>query len=190
MKASRTPFQNNTEAVVVAKLGASGRIIASCCAPVPCQITPEILSLNARVYGFKGTWRALGTLAPDQPSALRRVATIESIGSFARIEDSKLSDRQDDRLLSNVASQKFGTHDEQEVAGHAGLMDLMLQAWADMLLDERHLQRRHQILLQHSAQDEWFRGPCSTVHKRRNQPDQAVPATLRRRRVLQCRKPY
>ena len=45
------------------------------------QITPEILSLIARIDEFKGAWRALGTLAPDRLSALRRVATIESIGS-------------------------------------------------------------------------------------------------------------
>ena len=30
------------------------------------QITPEILSLIARIDEFKGTWRALGTLAPDR----------------------------------------------------------------------------------------------------------------------------
>jgi hypothetical protein len=40
-------------------------------------ITPEVLSLIARIDEFKGAWRALGTLAPDRLSALRRVATIE-----------------------------------------------------------------------------------------------------------------
>jgi hypothetical protein len=33
------------------------------------QITPEILSLIARIDEFKGAWRALGTLAPDRLSA-------------------------------------------------------------------------------------------------------------------------
>ena len=50
------------------------------------NITPEILSLIARIDEFKGAWRALGTLAPERLSALRRVATIESIGSSTRIE--------------------------------------------------------------------------------------------------------
>ena len=66
------------------------------------QITPEILGLIARIDEFKGAWRALGTLAPDRLSALRRVATIESIGSSTRIEGSKLSDREVERLLSNL----------------------------------------------------------------------------------------
>ena len=51
----------------------------------------------------------LGALAPDRLSALRRVATIESIGSSTRIEGSKLSDRQGELLLSNLAIKKFDT---------------------------------------------------------------------------------
>ena len=66
------------------------------------QITPEILNLIARIDEFKGAWRALGTLAPDRLSALRRVATIESIGSSTRIEGSKLSDREVEQLLANL----------------------------------------------------------------------------------------
>ena len=58
------------------------------------EITPEVLILIARIDEFKGAWRALGTLAPERLRALRRVATIESIGSSTRIEGSKLSDRE------------------------------------------------------------------------------------------------
>ena len=85
------------------------------------QITPEILSLIARIDEFKGAWRALGTLGPDRLSALRRVATIESIGSSTRIEGSKLSDREVEQLLSNLEIKSFATRDEQEVAGYAEL---------------------------------------------------------------------
>ena len=87
------------------------------------QITPEILSLIARIDEFKGAWRALGTLAPDRLAALRRVATIESIGSSTRIEGSKLSDREVERLLLDLEIKTFDTRDEQEVAGYAEVMD-------------------------------------------------------------------
>jgi hypothetical protein len=46
---------------------------------------------------FKGPWPALGTLAPERLSDLRRVATIESIGSSTRIEGNRLSDREVER---------------------------------------------------------------------------------------------
>lgn len=73
------------------------------------QITPEILGLITLIDEFKGAWRALGTLAPDRLSALRRVATIESIGSSTRIEGSRLSDRDVERLLSNLQINTFTT---------------------------------------------------------------------------------
>jgi Fic family protein len=112
------------------------------------QITPEALSLIARIEEFKGAWRALGTLAPDRLSVLRRVATIESIGSSTRIEGSKLSDREVERLLSNLQIKSFATRDEQEVAGYAELMNLVFNSWQEISLTEYHIKQLHQILLQ------------------------------------------
>ncbi len=126
------------------------------------QITPEVLRLIARTDEFKGAWRALGTLAPDRLSALRRVAIIESTGSSTRIEGSKLSDREVERLLSNLAIRKFETRDEQEVAGYAELMDLMFRAWEEIPFNESHVRQLHQILLQYSQKDEWHRGSYKT----------------------------
>ncbi len=65
-------------------------------------ITPEILSLIAEIDEFKGAWKALGQLAPERLNALKKVATIESIGSSTRIEGSKLSDREVEVLFSNL----------------------------------------------------------------------------------------
>jgi len=92
------------------------------------QITPELLALIAEIEEFKGAWRALGTLAPERLNALRRVATIESIGSSTRIEGSKLSDRDVERLLGNLEIKSFATRDEQEVAGYAEVMDTLFHA--------------------------------------------------------------
>ncbi len=126
------------------------------------QITPEILNLIARIDEFKGAWRALGTLAPDRLSALRRVATIESIGSSTRIEGSKLSDREVERLLSNLEIKSFATRDEQEVAGYAELMELVFASWRDIPFTENHIKQLHQILLRYSEKDTWHRGNYKT----------------------------
>lgn len=45
------------------------------------RITPESLSLIAEIDEFKGAWRAIGRIAPERLSGLRRVATIETIGN-------------------------------------------------------------------------------------------------------------
>jgi len=52
-------------------------------------ITPEILNLIAEIDEFKGSWKALGSIAPERLAALKKVATIESIGSSTRIEGIK-----------------------------------------------------------------------------------------------------
>ena len=126
------------------------------------HISPEILRLIARIDEFKGAWRALGTLAPDRLTALRRVATIESIGSSTRIEGSKLTDREVEKLLSNLAIQTFETCDEQEVAGYAELMDLVFNSWRDIPFNENHVKQLHQILLRHSEKDARHRGQYKT----------------------------
>ena len=126
------------------------------------QITPEILSVIARLDEFKGAWRALGALAPDRLSALRRVATIESIGSSTRIEGSKLSDREVEQLLSNLEIKFFATRDEQEVAGYAELMEVLFSSWQDIPFTENHIKKLHQILLRYSEKASWHRGKYKT----------------------------
>ena len=126
------------------------------------KISPEILALIAEIDEFKGAWRALGTLAPERLSALRRVATIESIGSSTRIEGSKLSDKDVERLLSNLQIKSFETRDEQEVAGYAEAMELVFQSWSDITLTENHIKQLHRDLLKYSRKDEHHRGHYKT----------------------------
>jgi len=127
------------------------------------QINQEILSLIAEIDEFKGAWRALGAMAPDRLSALRRVAAIESIGSSTRIEGSKLSDREVERLLSNLQIKTFATRDEQEVAGYAEVMELVFKSWAEIAITENHIRQLHRDLLKYSGKDERHRGHFKTA---------------------------
>lgn len=127
------------------------------------QITQELLVLIAELDEFKGAWRALGTLAPERLKALRHVATIESIGSSTRIEGSKLTDREVERLLSNLEINKFSTRDEQEVAGYAEVMEAVFQSWPDIPMTENHIKQLHRDLLRYSDRDERHRGEYKTV---------------------------
>lgn len=122
------------------------------------HITPEILKLISQIDEFKGAWRALGTLAPERLSALRKVATIESIGSSTRIEGSKLSDKDVERLLSNLEIKAFSSRDEQEVAGYAKVMETVFSSWEHIPMTQNHIQQLHKDLLTYSEKDEWHRG--------------------------------
>ncbi|WP_449435449.1 Fic family protein [Pedobacter steynii] len=122
------------------------------------NITPEILNIIAGIDEFKGTWKVLGNLAPEQLTSLRRVATIESIGSSTRIEGSKLSDKQVEVLLSNLQIQKFENRDEQEVAGYASVMNTLFENYQEIPLTENYIRQFHRDLLKYSDKDSRHRG--------------------------------
>ncbi len=143
-------------------MGVNGCILGVMIQADSLTITPEILGLIAELDEFKGAWRALGTLAPERLSALRRVSTIESIGSSTRIEGSQLSDREVERLLSNLEVKSFDTRDAQEVAGYAETMEMIFQSWKEITLTENHVKQLHRDLLKYSEKDAHHRGEYKT----------------------------
>lgn len=121
-------------------------------------ITPEILALIAEIDEFKGAWQLFGRLAPERLHELRKVATIESVGSSTRIEGSKLSDSQVEALLSNIKRYSFKSRDEQEVGGYAFVCDEIFLSYAAMPFTENTIKQLHGWLLQYSHKDERHRG--------------------------------
>ena len=127
------------------------------------RLDQSLVKLVAEIDEFKGRWEALKTLAPERLNKLRKVATIESIGSSTRIEGAKLTDAQVETLLSGLKTKSFQSRDEQEVAGYAEAMNLVFQAWEDMPITENHIRQLHQTLLRHSTKDERHRGDYKTL---------------------------
>lgn len=127
------------------------------------EVTNEILSLISEIDEFKGAWRVLGRMAPDRLTNLKRVATIESIGSSTRIEGARLTDREVEKLLSNVEIKSFATRDEQEVAGYADDMEMVFSNWEAINFTENHIKQLHRDLLKHSVKDAHHRGEYKTL---------------------------
>ncbi|MEO1603503.1 MAG: Fic family protein, partial [Pseudomonadota bacterium] len=127
------------------------------------RIASKTLRLIAEIDAFKGAWQAIGRIAPERLSMLRRVATIESIGSSTRIEGARLTDRQVETLLSNIEIQSFETRDEQEVAGYAAVMETVFAHWDALTLTENHIRQLHRDLLQHTSKDARHRGAYKTL---------------------------
>ena len=127
------------------------------------EITPALLSLIAAIDEFKGSWQAIGRVAPERLSALRHVATIESIGSSTRIEGATLSDREVERLLANAEVRTFASRDEQEVAGYAAVMETVFESAQAIDLTENHILQLHRDLLRFSEKDTRHRGAYKTL---------------------------
>lgn len=127
------------------------------------HITNELLTAIGEIDEFKGRWEALGNLAPERLSALKRIATIESVGSSTRIEGVKLTDEEVERLLSGLEVNSFRSRDEQEVAGYADVMELIFDSYSDMKLSENIIRQLHGMLLRYSEKDGRHRGKYKTV---------------------------
>jgi len=123
----------------------------------------EILQIIAKIDEFKGQWQALKDISPEKLINLKKIATIESVGSSTRIEGSKLSDEQVDKFLSKINKKSFKTRDEQEVAGYAEVMDLIFSSYENISLTENYIKQLHSILLKYSNKDKKHKGEYKKI---------------------------
>lgn len=117
-----------------------------------------MLNSIAEIDEFKGAWRLLRTLTPDRLLSLKKVATIESIGSSTRIEGAKLTDQQVEELLSRLNTYSFRSRDEEEVAGYGFVCEEIFASYEHMPLTENIIKQLHGWLLQYSSKDVRHRG--------------------------------
>ena len=122
------------------------------------KINNQMLTIISEIDEFNGSWKLLGQMAPEKLQALKKVATIESVGSSNRIEGNKLSDKQVEELLSRINKQSFANRDEEEVAGYAKLADTIFEDWEVIPLSENYIKQLHKILLEYSSKDEKHKG--------------------------------
>ncbi|MBK6603962.1 MAG: Fic family protein [Leptospiraceae bacterium] len=122
------------------------------------EITPEILASIAELDEFKGEWRYLTGLSKDKLVTLKKVASIESIGSSTRIEGSKLTDGEIESLLKGLDLSSFRSRDEEEVAGYSDAMNQVFDSYHDIPLTENYIKQFHKILLKYSSKDRSHKG--------------------------------
>jgi len=123
----------------------------------------EIVRLIGELDEFKGAWRSLSNILPERLAKLKKIATIESIGSSTRIEGASLSDQEVEALLSGLKIHSFRSRDEEEVGGYAEVMEVIFSNWRNIPFTENHIKQLHSTLLRYSQKDERHRGNYKTV---------------------------
>ena len=127
------------------------------------KISNQMLAIISEIDEFKGSWKLWQQMSPEKLQALKKVATIESVGSSNRIEGNKLSDKQVEELLSRINKQSFANRDEEEVAGYAKLADTIFEDWEVIPLSENYIKQLHKILLEYSLKDEKHKGEYKKI---------------------------
>lgn len=121
-------------------------------------ITPAMLRAVGTVDEFKGRWSRPGILPPERLAALKRVALVEMVGSSIRLDGAAMDDRAVERLLFGPQARAFASRDEQEAAGYADALEMVVKSWPDIGLTEHHVRLLHGFLLRHAERDARHRG--------------------------------
>ena len=118
------------------------------------QISQQLSIIDS----FKGSWKAIEGQQSKYLKELRKIATIESIGSSTRIEGAILTDEEVKKLLKSVKITRLQSRDEQEVVGYYEALELILENFTDIDLEERYIHQLHGILLKYSNKDQTHKG--------------------------------
>jgi Fic family protein len=133
----------------------------------------QLMQRLSIIDSFKGNWKAIELQHSRQLKELRKIATIESIGSSTRIEGATLTDTEVEKLLKSVKITKFKTRDEEEVAGYYEALQIILDNYEIIRLTESYLHQLHGMLLKHSSKDQRHKGNYKSLSNKvvANYPD-------------------
>jgi Fic family protein len=118
----------------------------------------RVTKLIASIDEYRGRWNVIEKSENRYLKELRRIATIESVGSSTRIEGATMSDEEITQLLKEVKITKLNTRDEQEVIGYYDVLELIFENYDTIPLSESYIKQLHQLLLKHSNKDGRHRG--------------------------------
>jgi len=118
----------------------------------------RVMQLIAAIDEYRGKWNVVEKRENRYLRELRRIATIESIGSSTRIEGATMTDEEVQQLLKNVKITKFENRDEQEVIGYHEVLELVFKNFSEIKLSESYIKQLHQLLLKHCDKDQRHRG--------------------------------
>ena len=127
------------------------------------QTNQKVLNLISQIDMYKGKWNSIERQENIYLKELRKIATIESIGSSTRIEGGTLTDKEIEELLNKVKITKLKTRDEQEVIGYYDTLEIIYENYGNIYLTENYIKQLHQNLLRHSDKDTRHRGQYKSL---------------------------
>jgi len=137
------------------------------------SVYQQMMQKLSIIDSFKGNWKAIELQQSKYLKELRKIATIESIGSSTRIEGATLTDAEVEKLLKSVKITKLKTRDEEEVVGYYEVLQIILDSYGQIKLSESYLHQLHSLLLKHSSKDQRHKGKYKNLSNQvvANYPD-------------------
>ncbi len=133
----------------------------------------QIIKLIGFIDSFKGKWNIVEQKENVYLKELRKIATIESIGSSTRIEGAQMTNEEIKELLDNMEITKLKTRDQQEVVGYYDVLELIYESYPEIKISTNDILFLHQRLLKHSTKDDRHRSNYKNLSNKvvANYPD-------------------
>ncbi|MBK7173333.1 MAG: Fic family protein [Bacteroidales bacterium] len=133
----------------------------------------QIIKLIGFIDSFKGKWNIVEQRENVYLKELRKIATIESIGSSTRIEGAQMTNEEIKELLNNMEITKLKTRDQQEVVGYYDVLELIYESYPQIKISTNDILFLHHRLLKYSIKDDRHRGKYKNLSNKvvANYPD-------------------
>ena len=122
------------------------------------NISQEVWLKITKLESLRGRWDGSTKLHHHILNRLKKSVLITSTGSSTRIEGSKLSDKEIEKMIKGLAIEKFTTRDKQEVRGYYELLNNTFSSWETLKLSEGLIKHFHKELLKYVDKDVEHRG--------------------------------
>jgi Fic family protein len=122
------------------------------------NLSKNIWQKIAKIDNFSGQWTAGVKLSPQILMSLKKSVLISSTGSSTRIEGSKLSDEEIEKLMKGISIQNFSNRDKQEVRGYYELLENVFNSYDNIQFNENTIKHFHKELLKYAEKDKEHRG--------------------------------
>lgn len=122
------------------------------------NIPQDIWLKITQIEAIKGKWEGSTKLSPQILGRLKKSVLVTSTGASTRIEGSKLSDDDIEKMLRGISIQKFSNRDEQEAQGYYELLQNVFDSWNSLRFNENLVKHFHKELLKYVEKDIFHRG--------------------------------
>ncbi len=122
------------------------------------SVPDDIWSIIAQIDQLQGQWIAGAKLSPQVLGRLKKSVLITSAGASTRIEGSRLSDEDVEKMMKGISIQKFADRDKQEVQGYYELLENVFNSWKTLHIREGSIKHFHNELLKYVDKDKRHKG--------------------------------
>lgn len=111
-----------------------------------------------KIDRLNGQWISGARLSPQVLGRLKKSVLVTSTGASTRIEGSKMTDEDIERMIRGIYIQNFRDRDKQEVEGYYELLQNVFSSWRTIKFSESTIKHFHKELLKYVDKDKEHRG--------------------------------